>query len=83
MPTWGWLFASAPNSTAGKVKKICFGSDHGAAITSLSKLDMWGNNAHNQTIVPVTTIAGRKVTDIACGQNHTVAILDDGKVCIG
>ena len=38
----------------------------------------WGDNGNGQTTVPVTALSG--VTAIAAGDNHTVALKDDGSV---
>ncbi|KRT86262.1 Regulator of chromosome condensation repeat containing protein, partial [Oryctes borbonicus] len=76
-----------------KVTKVSAGRAHLAVLTNEEGLFILGNNAYgqcgrrivenesyiNNTIVNrVERIEGKKITDVVCGQDHTIARTEDG-----
>jgi len=72
------------------VVQISAGGAHCAALTSLGEVWMWGNgmagqigtgSKHDQrTPVLVSSLAGKMVCMVACGEHHTAALIDSGEV---
>lgn len=76
-----------------RVVAISAGASHSAALCGDGTVVCWGDNTNGQlgdggstlSNVPVAVstsgvLAGRSITAIACGQNHTLALLADGAV---
>ncbi|MGV3658619.1 MAG: LamG-like jellyroll fold domain-containing protein, partial [Prosthecobacter sp.] len=88
------VLVSTTGALAGKrATAISAGATHSAALCSDGTLVCWGDNTHGElgsgnnvnSNVPVAVstsgvLAGRSITAIACGQNHTLALLADGTV---
>ena len=80
---------------SGKVvTAVAAGADHSVALTSTGELFAWGNNIWGQlgdgTTAPLRdqptavimsgALAGKTVTAIASGENHTLALTSDGQL---
>ena len=87
------LVNSAGALSGKRVIAISAGANHSAALCSDGTVVCWGGNtngelgngSNTQTNVPVAVttsgvLLGHTVVAIACGQNHTLALLADGAV---
>ncbi|CCI39952.1 unnamed protein product [Albugo candida] len=87
------LFPILLESFEGKsVAKLDFGAAHSAAIDEEGKLYTWGSNEYHQLghgssnqdieCVPrlVDALEGIKIVDISCGEYHTAAVDEEGKL---
>lgn len=88
------VLVSTAGALSGKrVIAISAGANHSAAICSDGSVVCWGantngelgNGSNTQSNVPVAVtmsgvLLGRTVVAVACGQNHTLALLADGAV---
>ncbi|CAG2109374.1 unnamed protein product, partial [Medioppia subpectinata] len=78
--------------TGKKISKICYGLGHCLGLTSGGQCYGWGHNASGQlgirsvedmsTPQPIKilnkTLQSKSVTDISCGDNHSLALTKDG-----
>uniref|UniRef100_A0A7S2R0I9 RCC1-like domain-containing protein n=1 Tax=Eucampia antarctica TaxID=49252 RepID=A0A7S2R0I9_9STRA len=62
-----------------KVVKVDTGYAHAAAITEQGELFMWGSGLHHQPEL-MTDLLGKNIVDLACGQNYTIALDDQGQI---
>ena len=72
------------------VEKIACGNDHSLALTSIGKVYAWGRNNRGQLGIGMEAQVGSPelivglsqsvVSDIACGDQHSVAICEPGSV---
>lgn len=60
-----------------KVVKVDAGHSHTAAITEQGELFIWGNKLYHQPEL-MTNI--HDVVDVACGQDYTIALDDQGRI---
>jgi hypothetical protein len=65
--------------TYGDIIRVAAGGRHSAALNRYGGLAMWGDNSDGQCNVPPTV----RVTDVALGQSHTVALTTGGVRCWG
>jgi uncharacterized delta-60 repeat protein len=86
------VLVNTAGALSGKrVIAIGAGYTHSAALCSDGTVVCWGDNTNGElgngsntrSLIPVAVttsgvLAGRAVTAIACGQNHTLALLADG-----
>lgn len=81
------------NSLKGKnVVWVSSGAQHSAVVTTRGELLICGSYLHGKlgienfsnvnltTFKPVPTFIGKKVRQVACGDYHTLCLLEDGKV---
>ncbi|HOI91526.1 MAG TPA: hypothetical protein PLK28_13575 [Candidatus Rifleibacterium sp.] len=79
--------------TGEKLRTIAAGREHGLALTESGKVYSWGNNTNGQLgrttsgttnrtpgQIPATSFNNKKITGIAAGSYHSLAIDEDGKV---
>lgn len=62
-----------------KVTRIAAGHTHAAAVTSDGALFTWGMNWVHEPKLE-TTLLHAKIVDVACGQNYTLALDEEGRV---
>ncbi|WHH57762.1 cadherin-like beta sandwich domain-containing protein [Petroclostridium sp. X23] len=60
-------------------KKMAAGIKHIAVVKPNGKVAVWGNNDGHQLDVP-EELANDKVTAVAAGETHTLALTEDGRV---
>eukprot|EP00727_Mastigamoeba_balamuthi_P013503 m51a1_g8776 putative uvb-resistance 8 (431) ;mRNA; f:177876-179651 len=73
-----------------RVASVSCGTDHALAVLASGELYTWGDNCHGQLGLGdlqnrnrpelVSFFAGKKITRIACGCHHTIALLDTREV---
>lgn len=61
------------------VTRIAAGNTHAAAVTSDGALFTWGMNYTHEPKLE-TTLLHTRIVDVACGQNYTLALDEDGRV---
>jgi hypothetical protein len=66
-------------ATVGRITQLSAGGKHAAALNSFLGLTMWGSNTYGQCNVP----AGVRITAIALGGEHSVAITGGAVRCWG
>lgn len=70
-----------------KARKIITGPEHAAAISADDSVSVWGSNEFGQLAMPpdflvayrpapLMALAGRRVTAVACGGSHTLALVE-------
>lgn len=74
-----------------KIKSVSCGSYHTIALSHMSnKIWVWGRNDHGQLGLghvkkifnPQPVFLTRKIVQINCGVNHTVALTDNNSLCV-
>ena len=79
--------------TGEKLRTVAAGREHGLALTESGKVYSWGNNTNGQLgrttsgttnrtpgQIPAASFNNKKITGIAAGSYHSLAIDEDGKV---
>jgi len=67
------------NLEGRKVKCIAAGHTHAAAVTSNGELFTWGMNIDHEPKLE-TSLLHTKIVEVACGQNYTLALDEEGRV---
>lgn len=67
------------NLEGRNVTRIAAGHTHAAAVTSDGALFTWGMNYTHEPKLE-TTLLHTKIVDVACGQNYTLALDEEGRV---
>lgn len=73
-----------------KITKISLGFYHAAALNDSFQMFTWGRGINGQlghgdiynelSVKQVAQFQGQKITDIACGESHTMALNTQGEV---
>ena len=67
------------NLEGRQVTRIAAGHSHAAAITSNGELFTWGMQIDHEPKLE-TSLLHTKIVDVACGQNYTLALDEEGRV---
>lgn len=88
IPDSGYVFTGFKFSS--KIKKFCTGKRHTVVLTEDGKVYAAGSNQYGQlgtgdnldhsVFTEVTTLSGKTITDIAVGDEFTIALTVDGKL---
>lgn len=62
-----------------QVTKIAAGHSHAACIVDSGRLFFWGMTLHLEPEL-VTSLLHTKIVDVACGENYTIALGEDGNL---
>ncbi|XP_065220289.1 RCC1 and BTB domain-containing protein 2-like isoform X2 [Planococcus citri] len=79
-----------PQLNGIKIKKILFGKNFVIVLTSKGTVFSWGENEKGQlgvgyineisTPIVISTLASKKVIDVACGSTHAIARCSDNQI---
>lgn len=67
------------NLEGRQVTRIAAGHSHAAAVTSTGELFTWGMNVDHEPKLE-NSLLHTKIIDVACGQNYTLALDEEGRV---
>ena len=67
------------NLEGRKVTRIAAGHSHAAAVTSAGELFTWGMHVDHEPKLE-TSLLHTKIVDVACGQNYTLALDEEGRL---